>query len=222
MPGTTRIADRIATGALVLLAICAVVFTASNVRRAFFPSSNQLTEPADSVEDWARFGTGGNRVGPDRATVTLLVFSDYQCPSCLELFTRLEVIRRLYPRDVAVIWRHLPLEGHRLALPAAQASVCASRAGHFEEMHRLLFLKRDSVGIVSWSRLAVLAGIRDTAAFGDCLRSDVTQAQIQADIAAADTLRAVGTPTLLINGRKYIGVPQDLRRIVQYVRRHAS
>jgi protein-disulfide isomerase len=222
MSGAKRAAEWLSTGAVVLLALCAATLTWSNVRRAFFPSATMLTEPADSVPNWADYAVGGNRVGPSQAPVTLIVFSDYQCPSCRQLFVKMEMIRRTYPEDVAVVWRHLPLEGHPFAVPAARASVCAAKAGRFEAMHSLLFLMPDSLGVVSWPSLALRAGIPDTIAFGACLGHSDTQARINNDLAAARAVHAVATPTLLVNELEYVGAPQDLTRIVRYVRRRRA
>ena len=216
-----RAFDSLGTGAVVLLALCAAVLTLGNIRRDFFPSSTMLTEPVDSVANWTEFASRGSRLGPERAPATLVVFSDYECPTCFELFVRLDVITHVYPADVAVIWRHLPLAGHRNALQAARASVCAAWAGRFEAMHRVLFTAHDSLGLVPWTTLAAAAGVQDTSAFGACLRSDSAQHVVDADLAAAAELHAFSTPTVLVNGLKYFGVPPDLRRIVRFVVRHA-
>jgi len=222
MGDARRVAEWTTTGAVVVLAVCAAALTMGNVRRAFFPSPVTLTEPADSVPNWYDYSVGGNRVGPSRAPVTLTVFNDYQCPVCLRLHGRVEAIRRVYPDDVAVVWRNMPLETHPLAMPAARASVCAGEEGRFEAMHLLLFLMRDSLDVVSWPRLALRAGIADTVAFGACVRRAETQARIDSDLAAARAIRAPGTPTLLVNELKYVGAPADLARIVRHVLRRAA
>lgn len=120
------------------------------------------------------------------------------------------------------MWRHLPLPGHPFALPGARASVCASRAGRFYEMHSLLFHMQDSLGRVQWQDLAVRAGVADTVAFGACLRRTETQSRVDSDLVAGRALRAVATPTLLVNDRLYIGMPPDLARIVRHIRRRRA
>lgn len=177
---------------------------------------------ANTVPDWQGYAGGGSRVGPSRAPVTLIIFSDYQCPICRRLFLNVELISRTFPDDVAVVWRHLPLENHPFALAAARASVCAGEERRFEAMHSQLFLMQDSLGVVSWTSLALRAGIVDTAAFSSCLLRADTQARIDNDRAAARAVHAVATPTLLVNGLEYVGVPRDLARIVRYVRRRAA
>jgi protein-disulfide isomerase len=217
-----RAVDRMSTGAVVLLAVCAVTMTMLTVRQEFFPPATTLTEPVDSVPNWAEFAVGGSRVGPSSPPVTLIVFSDYQCPVCRRLLQEVDLIRRMYPKDVAVVWRHLPLEGHANAIPAARASICAAQVGRFEAMHDWLFVKQDSLGLVPWSSFALRAGINDTVAFGACMRRGDTQARIDSDLRAAQALHAIGTPTVLVNELEYDGDPPDLTRIVRHVRRRGA
>jgi len=217
----SRAAEWVGTGALVTLAVCAAALTLSNVRRALFPSPVMLSQPVDSVPEWQGYAVGGTRVGPKGALVTLIIFSDYQCPVCRRLFLNVQLISRTFPDEVAVVWRHLPLENHSSALPAARASVCAGKERRFEAMHSQLFLMQDSLGVVSWTNLALRAGIVDTAAFSACLQTADTQARIDEDRAAARAVHAAATPTLLVNGLEYVGAPRDLARIVRYARRRA-
>ncbi len=218
----TKDSEWLGTTAVVVLAVCAVALTLGNVRRAFFPSAAMLTEPSDSLPTWREIAAAGDRVGPSQAPVTLVVFSDYQCPSCRQLFLRVEAISKNYPEDVAVVWRHLPLGDHAFAMPAARASVCAAEQGRFETMHGLLFRLRDSLGMVTWSSLARRAGVKDTSTFGSCLERASTQARIDTDLVAARAIHAVVTPTVLVNEFEYNGTPPDLARIVRFARRRAA
>lgn len=222
MLATGRGLEWAGTVALVILAVCAAALTAGNVRRAFFPSPGMFTQPVDSVSNWEEFSVVGSRVGPSTAAVTIVAFSDYQCPVCRRFLTNVSLVRQMYSQDVSVVWRHLPLRSHPLAVPAARAAVCAEEEGRFEEVHALLFLMQDSLGAVSWSTLAARVGIPDTIAFSACLVRTNTQSRIDSDLAAARAVHAIGTPTILVNGLEYIGSPRDLARIVRYVRGHAA
>ncbi len=214
-----RWASSVAVGLLVL---CAVVLTASNVRRAFFPSAAMLTEPVDTVVNWLDYVSGGTRVGARNASLTVIVYSDYQCPACLQLSVRLALLQRMYPDDIGVSWHHLPLQGHPHAIYAARASICAERFGRFEAMHAYLFDGTDSLGLLPWSEFATRAGLSDTTTFGNCMREPGVQARIDSDVAEARRLHAVATPTFLMNSHMYVGVPKDLRKLVQYHLRHRS
>ena len=121
-----------------------------------------------------------------------------------------------------MVWRHLPIDGHQFALPAARAAICAARFGRFEAMNNGLFLRQDSLGLLSWSQYALRAGISDTATFAACISGRESQARLDTDRVAAGSIHAIGTPTILINGLEYVGVPDDLGRIVRYARHKAS
>lgn len=207
--------DTVVTVSVATIAMCAIVLTLANVRRAFFPPHWSLTQPTDTVVAWPSFAGVGHRVGPSRARVTVVVFSDYQCPACRRLDDRLTVAHARYPNEVAVVWRHMPLEGHSAARSAALAAVCAANVGQFALMHSLLFMLADSLGTREWTNLAARAGVGDTTAFRTCMASPAAAATLDSDLAAARELGALATPTFLINSQKFVGVPGDLDRIVR-------
>lgn len=222
MADLKRTTDLIVTVAVALLAACAVTLTAGNVRHDFFPSAEQLTEAVDTVPSWVQYAAAGNRLGDSSAPVTVTIFSDYQCPACRELFSKVEVIRQTYPRDVAFVWRDLPLANHPFAAEAALGAKCAGRIGRFEAFHILLFVKQDSLGAIPWSDLAIRAGIADTAAFRACTQGDDIKEELRRDMAAATALHAVVTPTVLVNQLQYTGMPNDLSKIIRLVRRQVT
>jgi protein-disulfide isomerase len=107
-----------------------------------------------------------------------------------------------------VLYRHLPSAGiHRYAKSAAIASECAAAAGRFKEFHDVLYATPDSIGRASWGSLAHQAGIADTVNFARCLADSSYSDRVQRDVAAAMTLKAQGTPTVLVNGRRVTAAP---------------
>ena len=113
---------------LVMLVACAAVTTALVVRREVFLVHPAQTRPR-TIPEWRDFSRDGHRMGPQKAPVTIVVFSDFQCPYCALLMDRLGVLRAKYPRDVAVVYRHYPLVEHRYSMAAARASECAASQG---------------------------------------------------------------------------------------------
>ena len=81
----------------------------------------------------------GPSVGPEDAAITLIEFSDYQCPYCSRAVPTLKALIENHPDDLRVVYRHLPLSFHAQARGAAEASVCADEQGLFWEYHDLLF-----------------------------------------------------------------------------------
>jgi protein-disulfide isomerase len=174
------------------------------------------------VANWPDHAAVGHRIGPAVAPVTAVVYSDYECPRSAELWTSLERLRELYPTELALVYRHFPLDDiHPSARDAARAAVCGARAGSFEALHRQLFAHSAVLGSVSWAALASQAGVADTAAFVACMGDERTVRQIDRDVRGARRLNARGAPLLLVNGVRLNGRPEydDLWELVDQIAR---
>lgn len=184
-----------------VLVCCALVITGLAVRRelgAARPAATPYTDQVRPVRDWRSYATG-TRIGPADAVVTIVEFSDFQCPYCRVMAERLREVRRKHPREVALVYRHFPLSYHPHALPAARASVCADEQGRFEAFHDALFARQDSLNDAALPRLAKIAGVPDAKRFDECLKGAASLAHVERDIAAARQLGISGTPALLVN-----------------------
>lgn len=197
--------------ALGVLALCAVVLTASNVRARFFPPPPSAER---IVPQWETYAVGGHHVVSERAPVTLVAFVDYQCPYCRKLHTLVEDIQRQHPGRLLVVWRHFPLLGHPEARPAAIAAECAAAQGRFHEMHDALFGDQVAVMRGQWKTLAARAGVPDSAAFSRCIASTAPDSLVDIDVAAAQRLEADGTPTVLVDSAEFDGVPTGFSKVV--------
>ncbi|MFL5540212.1 MAG: DsbA family protein [Longimicrobiaceae bacterium] len=208
------------TGVLVL---CALVITGLLVRRELWPAAQPGAAPpaVTQVDDWVSYASAGRRTGPAPARVTIVEFSDFQCPFCARLAPRLDSLRERASVPVAVVYRHYPLESHPHAMAAARASECAAEQGRFKEMHDALFREQGAIGQKAWSAYARDAGVPDSAAFARCLEGDAGSARIRADVAAGDRLGVTGTPTVLVNRYRMAGAP-PLDTLLAYVRRAAN
>jgi protein-disulfide isomerase len=169
------------------------------------------------VRDWTKYASGGHRIGPVNAQVTIVEFADFECPFCAR-FARsaLRGIRTKFPNQVAIVFRHWPLPYHRFAMPAARAAECAAAQDRFEAFHDLLYIKQDSLGLKSFGDLARESGIPNGFAFDRCYANTERIAAIDNDVAAVHALGGLGTPTVLINGFLYPVAPDSttLDRIV--------
>ena len=142
--------------------------------------------------------------GPASAAVTIIEFSDFECPYCATLSKTLGEIVRQYSTDVRLVFRHLPLERiHRNAMQAAAASVCAMEQGRFWELHDELF-KGGSLAEAELLRKASDAGL-SISDFQACLPSRRATDRVRADVAAAAALGVSSTPSFFINGRPLRG-----------------
>jgi protein-disulfide isomerase len=195
----------LSTGVLV---VCAVVVTGVVVRREFSsPVAPDAGVSVPFVEDWQSFALTGQRIGPATAAVTIVEFSDFQCPFCRISAERLANLRAEFPTTVAVVYRHFPLKSHLHAAAAAVAAECAGEQGKFWEMHGVLFGRQAELGEISWLDLADQAGISDLSLFRSCLDEQSGIAAVKRDSADGERLGVRGTPTLLVNGRRIQGVP---------------
>lgn len=193
--------------ATVVLMLCALVVTGLVLRRELSPSG-AAAEVAEvrTVADWRRYATSGHRMGPAGAPVTIVEFSDFQCPACRVLAGRLRELRARHPDRVAVLYRHFPLPSHPFAEPAAQASDCAARQGRFEAFHDALYSRQESIGSTPWTSFAQMANIPDLPSFERCMRGGASPG-LARDRAAGGELGVNATPTLLVNGVVLRGAP---------------
>jgi protein-disulfide isomerase len=145
--------------------------------------------------------------GPKYAKVTIVEWSDFQCPYCSRAAPTVERLRKEYGNDVRFVFRNLPLPMHPNARIAAQAAMAANAQGKFWEMHDQLFANQAALDRASLERTAEKLGL-DMARFGKDIDGAVVQAQIEADMAAATAAGVRGTPTLFVNGRPMSGAPQ--------------
>jgi protein-disulfide isomerase len=151
--------------ALVLVTTAAVAMVSIRVYDRWFVQANSGPETRRIVA-WRNFGVAGNRIGPSTADVTIVEFSDFQCPVCRDASQELKEIRGQYPDRVAVVFRYFPLPIHPYATSAAHAAECAGKQHAFEAYQNLLFSSQELIGHRSWTDYARDAGVSD--AFFSC------------------------------------------------------
>jgi protein-disulfide isomerase len=142
--------------------------------------------------------------GPTLAPVTVVLFSDFQCPFCAKVGPTLKQIEAAYPRDVRVVWKHLPLPFHSSAVPAAKAAEAARAQGKFWELHDRLFAAQSALNDAAFVAYAKELRL-DLAKFQKDLASEGAAKRIAEDAALAAASGATGTPTLFVNCRKVVG-----------------
>ena len=142
--------------------------------------------------------------GPLTARVTIVEFSDFQCPGCQAVSRLVDSIATAFPRDVRIVFKQYPLEMHPHAHEAAEAALAAFEQGRFWEMHDKMFAHPEDIDrstIMGW---ACELGL-DVTAFSRGLYAGRFRSRVRLDIADGDRIGIRGTPTLLINGQNYLG-----------------
>jgi protein-disulfide isomerase len=142
--------------------------------------------------------------GPKNAKVTIVEWSDFQCPFCSRVTPTLKQIKENYPNDVRVVFRHQPLSFHPNAKPAAEASMAAHEQGKFWEMHDKLFSNQGSLDRATFERYAEELKL-NMGQFKAALDSGKYRAKVEADASAGAAVGANGTPTFFVNGREFVG-----------------
>ena len=141
----------------------------------------------------------GYSIGPDSAPITIVEFSDFQCPYCSRVVPTIKEIAARYPDEVRIVFRHLPLSFHAQARIAAYGSICAGNQGRFWEYHDLLFENQRALQREQLSAYATSLDL-DMESFEACMSAPETEALVAADLEAAEELGASGTPAFFING----------------------
>lgn len=152
-----------------------------------------------SQADWAELKEGPAK-GAQEPVITVVEFSDFECPFCARAVPLLKQLEQEYPDKVQVVFRHLPLKMHPHAEKAALAGVCAERQGSFWPMHDTLFAHQralkveDLVGYAGELKL-------DQEAFRACLEDPTARKEMLEDIDLGRRMKLRGTPMIYINGR---------------------
>jgi protein-disulfide isomerase len=149
-------------------------------------------------------GEGPTR-GPDDAPITLVEFSDYQCPFCKSAEAIVDQVLQRYPDQVRLVFRHFPLDNiHPQARGASEAALCAQDQGKFWEYHSALFRESPKLGEEELKQYASDLGL-DRAAFDACLAEDQHAASVRADVEAGERIGVAGTPAFYVNGLPVAG-----------------
>jgi protein-disulfide isomerase len=153
--------------------------------------------------------------GPANAPVTVVAFSDFECPFCSRAVPTLKALEEEYGGKLRVAFKHQPLSNHPNAKLAAAASLAAHEQGKFWEMHDLMFANQRQLDRASLEGYAKQLGLNE-ARFKAALDSGKFDAQVAADASEGARIGATGTPTFFINGRPLVGaLPIDqFRRVI--------
>ncbi len=150
--------------------------------------------------------------GPKDAKVTIVEFSDFQCPYCSRVLPLLKQVKDAYPKDVRVVFKQFPLPMHPHAHLAAEASLAAREQGKFWEMHDRLFANQQFLDEASIERYAKELGL-NVERFRDALRQGKFKALVDKEMQEGVAAGVNGTPTLFINGKRVDPMPFDQLKI---------
>jgi protein-disulfide isomerase len=143
---------------------------------------------------------GAPTLGGKDATVTLVEFSDFQCPYCKLAAPSVKQVAQKFGDKVQIVYRQYPIESlHPFARKAAEASLCANDQGKFWQLHDAMFADQTRLAVNDLKLTARRLGL-DGTEFDNCLDSGRHAAQVQNDLKEGQRVGLTGTPTMFING----------------------
>jgi protein-disulfide isomerase len=160
---------------------------------------NNARQPDNTVYQIDLVGSPSK--GPANAAVTIVEFSDYQCPYCASAEPLLAQVMEAYPNDVRLVYKHFPLSFHQNAMPASEAAVFAMKQGKFWEMHEKLFQNSRTLSMETFKKLGAELGL-NAAALETSVSGSSFKSIIEKDMADGRKANVTGTPSIFINGKK--------------------
>jgi len=160
---------------------------------------------------------GAPFLGTADAPITIVEFSDFQCPFCARVKPLIEEVMRRNPDQVKVVFKHFPLPSHQLARPAAAAAMAAQNQGKFWEMHDRIFAAQKEL---SPAKIRVLAQELqlDMDRFDRDIKSPEMTRRLEKEIADGRQARVRGTPALFVNGRPVTQrTPEGIQQMIDEI-----
>ena len=162
------------------------------------PTAELTSVPAVSDDDHVR--------GSKNAEITIVEYSDFECPYCSSFHPTLQEVMKNYEGKVRWVYRHFPLSFHPDALPAANAAECAAEQGKFWEYGDKLFANQDKLGEAYYRQLAGEFGL-NVSKWEDCVKTQKYNDKIQAQAQAGGAAGVTGTPGSFIVGKDGKAIP---------------
>jgi protein-disulfide isomerase len=144
------------------------------------------------------------RGGGPKAPVTIVEFSDYQCPFCKRAEAVVDEVMKTYGDKIRLVYRDFPLPFHPNARPASEAANCANAQGKFWDYHAKLFANQSALSEDNLKTYAKDVGL-DSAKFDQCLAQKPYKGAIDKDIEDGTKAGVNGTPAFFVNGRVLSG-----------------
>ena len=188
----------------VLLAV-SVLANIALVSRLYYPDAIENLRVA--MQSPPRVASSDHVRGNPDAKVTVIVYTDYQCPYCTRLDASLRTMMQV--TDTRLVYRHFPLNFHAQAANAAEAAECAGAQGKFWEYSDKLFASAEKLEEKNaFAKLASSLGV-DMKAFDTCLSSREFKQRVANQLEEGIRRRIGVTPTFYVNGKRFIGAMPD-------------
>lgn len=160
--------------------------------------------------------------GPADAPVTVVVFSDFQCPYCSRVVPILEQLHQQYPQKVKIVFKQFPLRSHKFSGKAARATIAAAEQDKFWPFHDMLFKNYNKLNDEKIEEIRKSLDL-DADKFTKTMASDDTGNLIEQDIEDGKAAGVRGTPTVFVNGqllrnKSFVGLRQAVEDALAHVK----
>lgn len=161
--------------------------------------------------------------GTAHAPITIIEFSDFECPYCKSSLPILNELLTTYPGQLKLVYRDFPGPNHHQALPAAEAAQCAAEQNQFWKYHDALFNTQDPGTLWNFSALAKEVGLNPSL-FDTCMKEHRYRQEVLKDLQDGLSLHVTSTPTFFINGRPLVGAQSlgSFQAIIDPLLQHPS
>ncbi len=151
--------------------------------------------------------------GAENPKVEVVEFADFECPFCMRASLAIDEVMKSYgDKGVRVYYKHYPLPMHKNAATAAHAAAAAHMQGKFWPMHDLIFKNQKSLSQAKLESFAQQIGL-NFGKFKKDMNSAEAQARVAADRKEGEMAELTGTPTIFINGKRYMGAPDSTEEL---------
>lgn len=209
----------------VLIALAVVGLAAVVVHRELSGSPERpphldANAPPVEVELFPQVLASSIPLGAVDAPVQIVLFEDLECPFCKSFHADIvSVLEERFNAEVSWHFVHFPLPQYRFARPAAEALECAVSMAKGREFVSSAFALQDSFGLLSWTEVALRAGVADGGAFEGCLKRASLFSRIDEGLDIGGKIGVTGTPTVLVNGLRFVFPPtlHSLEKVIDSI-----
>lgn len=191
-----------------ILVLCALVVTGLFANREIERRQERhRAEFGVAVRGWSTYESQAGLPRDSAVPVRIAVFADYTCRFCARLDAVLDSLAPTFGRRLEVAHVHYPLFMGGTPLAAAIASECSRSQGRFHDYHQRLYANQAALDSIRWDDLAAEADVPDLTEFRACLSDPDTHGRVVQARALGDRIGVTVTPTMVINGRLFVGAP---------------
>lgn len=198
---TIYTADGVKQGAIPVAEGVTAIDIAPQGEMLYLVDSKENTLKSLAIDFVVNVPTEGSAfMGPVDAPVTIVIFTDFECPYCKKTAPLIQQVFSANTSDTKVVFKNMPLDFHKFAEPAARAGIAANIQGKFWEFHDAIFAT-ETLDDGTIEKIAKSLNL-DMDKFKADMESAATKAKVQQDIIEAKNAGVTGTPTVFINGRR--------------------